>query len=89
MSTIINNTKDTALNPPPNADGGAVGEPVGLKFLILRFSSIGDIVLTTPVIRCLKKQLPNTTIHYATKLAYSSIVESNPYISKVLILRDS
>ncbi len=81
MATIINNTKVTALNPP--LGGG------GAKFLILRFSSIGDIVLTTPVIRCLKKQLPNTTIHYATKLAYSSIVESNPYISKVLILRDS
>ncbi len=59
-----------------------------MKILILRFSSIGDVVLTTPVIRCIKKQLPNATIHYATKAAYSSIVESNPYIEKVLVLSD-
>jgi len=30
-----------------------------LKILVVRFSSIGDIVLTTPVIRVLKKQLTN------------------------------
>ena len=29
-----------------------------VKFLIIRFSSIGDIVLTTPVIRCLREQVP-------------------------------
>jgi hypothetical protein len=38
-----------------------------LKFLIIRFSSIGDIVLTTPVIRCLRKKYPTATIHYLTK----------------------
>ncbi len=59
-----------------------------MKILILRFSSIGDIVLTTPVIRCIKKQLPTAIIHYATKASFSSIVESNPYVDKVLVLRD-
>jgi ADP-heptose:LPS heptosyltransferase len=54
-----------------------------MKFLILRFSSIGDIVLTTPVIRCLKKQVSGSVIHYTTKYAFRSIVESNPYIDKV------
>ena len=38
-----------------------------MKFLIIRFSSIGDIVLTTPVIRCLRKKLPDAGIHYLTK----------------------
>jgi len=33
-----------------------------MKFLIIRFSSIGDIVLTTPVIRCLKKQVVTVKI---------------------------
>lgn len=56
------------------------------KILILRFSSIGDIVLTTPVIRCLKKQLPGATIHYLTKPAYKSILEHNPYIDHVHVL---
>jgi ADP-heptose:LPS heptosyltransferase len=59
-----------------------------MKILIIRFSSIGDIVLTTPVVRCLKKQLPNCTIHYATKAAFANIVLTNPYIDKVLKLED-
>lgn len=54
-----------------------------MKFLIIRFSSIGDIVLTTPVVRCLKKQVPDATIHYVTKYSFHSIVESNPYIDKI------
>lgn len=54
-----------------------------MKFLIIRFSSIGDIVLTTPVVRCLKKQVPDATIHYVTKYVFRSIVESNPHIDKV------
>lgn len=60
-----------------------------MKFLILRFSSIGDIVLTTPVIRCLKKKFPDAKIHYATKKAFYSIVQHNPNISKVHVLDDS
>ncbi|MBL0182721.1 MAG: glycosyltransferase family 9 protein [Chitinophagaceae bacterium] len=59
------------------------------KFLIIRFSSIGDIVLTTPVIRCLRKQLPDAEIHFLTKQAFRGIVATNPYIDKVHILADS
>jgi ADP-heptose:LPS heptosyltransferase len=54
-----------------------------MKFLIIRFSSIGDIVLTTPVVRCLKKQVPGAQVHYVTKYSFRSIVESNPYIDKI------
>lgn len=59
------------------------------KFLIIRFSSIGDIVLTTPVIRCLRKRYPDATIHFLTKQSYKSILESNPYLDKVHTLGDS
>ncbi|QNF32085.1 glycosyltransferase family 9 protein [Adhaeribacter swui] len=59
------------------------------KILVLRFSSIGDIVLTTPVVRALKQQLPAAQIHYATKYNFRSIVESNPYIDRVHYLRDN
>lgn len=51
-----------------------------MKILIIRFSSIGDITLTTPVIRCLKKQLPNVEIHFLTKFSYREIIEHNPFI---------
>jgi ADP-heptose:LPS heptosyltransferase len=53
------------------------------KILIIRFSSIGDIVLTTPVIRCLKLQQAGTEIHYLSKKSFQSILENNPYITKV------
>jgi ADP-heptose:LPS heptosyltransferase len=53
------------------------------KILIIRFSSIGDIVLTTPVIRCLKEQLKDVEIHYVTKEVFSSILTSNPHIDKL------
>lgn len=56
------------------------------KILIIRFSSIGDIVLTTPVIRCIKQQLPNAKVHYLTKPQYKGILEHNPYIDVLHIL---
>ena len=60
-----------------------------MKFLIVRFSSIGDIVLTTPVIRCLKKQLPDAEVHFLTKQSFATLVESNPFIDKVHSLAHS
>jgi len=53
------------------------------KILVVRFSSIGDIVLTTPIVRCLKKDMPNAEIHYLTKNQFRGLVESNPNIDKV------
>ena len=53
------------------------------KILIIRFSSIGDIVLTTPVIRCIKEQKPNIEIHYLTKNSFKGILENNPHLTKI------
>lgn len=60
-----------------------------IKYLIIRFSSIGDIVLTTPVIRGLKQQVDNAEVHFVTKRKYASIVRSNPYIHKVYELNEN
>jgi ADP-heptose:LPS heptosyltransferase len=60
-----------------------------VKFLIIRFSSIGDIVLTTPVVRCLKEQVEGAEVHYVTKKQFASILTPNPYIDKVHILDGS
>lgn len=59
------------------------------KFLIIRFSSIGDIVLTTPVIRCLKQQVSDAEVHFLTKSAFLPVVEHNPYIDKIHLLAHS
>ena len=53
-----------------------------MKFLIIRFSSIGDIVLTTPVVRCLKQQVPDAQVHYLTKFSFHKVIASNPYIDQ-------
>ena len=58
------------------------------KILIIRFSSIGDIVLTTPVVRNLKTQL-DAEIHYCTKKGFYPILSANPYIDKIHLLDDN
>lgn len=52
------------------------------KVLVIRFSSIGDIVLTSPVVRCVKKQL-GSEIHFITKAKFRSTLEHNPHIDKI------
>jgi ADP-heptose:LPS heptosyltransferase len=54
-----------------------------IKFLVIRFSSIGDIVLTSPVVRGLKQQVEHAEVHFVTKKKHASLVRSNPYIDKV------
>ena len=57
-----------------------------MKILVVRFSSIGDIVLTTPVLRALKKQLENCEIHFLTKSSFRSVIEHNEYVDKVITI---
>ncbi len=59
-----------------------------MKILIVRFSSIGDIVLTTPIVRCLKLQLADTEIHYLTKEKFVEVISSNPYIDKLISFKE-
>ena len=59
-----------------------------IKILIVRFSSIGDIVLTSPVVRCLKNQI-ETEIHFLTKYKYHSLLVNNKYLDKIYYLESS
>lgn len=52
------------------------------KILLIRFSSIGDIVLTTPVIRAIKQQT-DYELHVLTKKQYEGLYVANPYVDKV------
>ncbi|MCO6494789.1 MAG: glycosyltransferase family 9 protein [Bacteroidetes bacterium] len=60
-----------------------------MKLLVVRFSSIGDIVLTSPILRCIKEQIKGAELHFATKLQYKSIAEFNPHIDKLHLLSDN
>jgi ADP-heptose:LPS heptosyltransferase len=53
------------------------------KILVVRLSSIGDVVMTSPVVRSLKKAFPESEIHFFTKKAFVSLLAHNPHISKV------
>ncbi len=53
-----------------------------MKILIIRFSSIGDIVLASPVFRCLKQQMADVEIHFLTKYAFKQVTVANPYIDR-------
>jgi len=53
-----------------------------MKILVIRLSSIGDIVLTSPVVRILKKQL-KAEVHFLTKTNFSPWLSHNPYIDVI------
>ena len=60
-----------------------------MKVLVVRFSSIGDVVLTTPVVRCLAQQLPDAEIHFITKKSFLPVLEGNPYIHRIFTIDKS
>lgn len=60
-----------------------------MKVLVIRFSSIGDIILTSPVLRCIKQQVPGVEVHFLTKKSFRGLVEHSPYVDRVHVLEDS
>ncbi len=56
---------------------------------MVRFSSIGDVVLTTPVVRCLKEQVPQAEIHFLTKAPFACLFDNNPHIAAVHTIQRS
>jgi ADP-heptose:LPS heptosyltransferase len=59
------------------------------KFLIIRFSSIGDLVLTSPLVRCLKQQVNNSEVHFLTKKSFQEVIQHNPFIDKKIFFEGS
>ncbi|MDW8394421.1 MAG: glycosyltransferase family 9 protein [Chitinophagales bacterium] len=54
-----------------------------MKVLLIRFSSIGDLVLISPVIRCLRKTFPQAQIHLLTGVSFADIFRANPYLDRI------
>lgn len=54
-----------------------------MKLLVIRFSSIGDIILTSPVLRCLKQQRPDAEVHFLTKAQFRDLVVHSPHVDRV------
>ncbi len=56
-----------------------------MKILVFRLSSIGDIILTTPLVRALRKRFPSAHITFAVKREFADLVRHNPHINELLI----
>lgn len=61
----------------------AIQLPTRPKILIIRFNAIGDIILTTPVIRAIHHQIKQAEIHILVNQKYQNILSNNPYVSKI------
>lgn len=59
-----------------------------MKLLVIRFSSIGDIVLTSPVVRAIKQQVKGAEVHFLTKKVFASLVEHSPHVDKVYAIEE-
>lgn len=55
------------------------------KILIIRLSSIGDVLLTTPVIKVLKNNFPKASLSYLVEDKSEGIIKNNPYLDEVII----
>ena len=56
------------------------------RVLCVRFSSIGDVLLTTPLLRALQRRHPTDELYFVTKRAMAPLVEDNPHVSAVVAL---
>jgi lipopolysaccharide heptosyltransferase II len=59
------------------------------KILLFRLSSIGDIVLTTALVRCLKNRYPNAQIDFVVKKQFRQLVDHNPHIHTIYTVDSS
>jgi heptosyltransferase-2 len=57
-----------------------------MKILVIRFSSAGDIVLTTPFLRAVRRRFPEAEIHFMTKRAFAPLVEHSPHLNRIIAI---
>ncbi|MBN1163826.1 MAG: glycosyltransferase family 9 protein, partial [Candidatus Krumholzibacteriota bacterium] len=58
------------------------------KLLVIRFSSLGDLVLLTPLLRALREGYASHDIHLATKKQYAGLFDHNPDLDKIHTLEN-
>src|SRR5688572_2810858 len=75
---------NTALSSLPPFFGRWRLAQVAPRILIVRFSSLGDILLTTPLVRAIRTAYPAAWITYVTKTSYLPLIEDNPRINEIV-----
>lgn len=59
----------------------------GLSFLVIRLDGLGDVVLTTPLFRELKRAFPKSSCTVVVQDAFRQLLVTNPHIDQVISLR--
>lgn len=54
------------------------------KILVIRFSSLGDVILTTPLLTTLRNEFPEAEINYLTKKQYAEVIRLNPNLNGII-----
>ena len=55
------------------------------KLLIIRLSSIGDVILTTPVLAAIKKKYPDARIDFVVMEPFKDAISGNPHIDNLIL----
>lgn len=56
-----------------------------MKILLVRLRLLGDVVLTTPVIRALRRRFPDAHLSYLVEPAAAAVVRANPHLNDVIV----
>lgn len=56
--------------------------------LIIVYKGIGDVLLTTPLLRAVKKSLPDSRLYFLTRRASRKVLENNPRLSGIFFQED-
>ncbi|MGB9797395.1 MAG: glycosyltransferase family 9 protein, partial [bacterium] len=55
------------------------------RALVIRMSSLGDLILSTPVAEAIKKEIPNAFLAWIVEKNNAPILTNNPYVDEILI----
>ncbi len=56
------------------------------RILLVRFSSLGDVLLTTPLVRALRARYPDATLSALTKQGWGPLLSANPHLDEVIVV---
>jgi ADP-heptose:LPS heptosyltransferase len=65
--------------------GTGNAEPGTARILLVRLRLIGDVVLTTPLIRAIRRHLPAAHVSYVVEPPALPIVRGNPHLTEVIV----
>ncbi|HEX9582347.1 MAG TPA: glycosyltransferase family 9 protein [Gemmatimonadales bacterium] len=58
--------------------------PAGSRILVVRFGALGDVVLVTPLLRALRRRLPDAHVTMVTRREFAEVVERHPGVNSVM-----